>query len=534
MSWKDSAIIEGNLTGALSAFDWKRASEIVEALIGQIRRERDLLPELTAKRLLANLRRKRQFGLMARLAQALLESGQRAFQIQRQYAQALIDLGYLTPAERMLEPLIQQAKGTIEEHEAHGLIGRIHKQTYVANRDGERSRYRSYLERAYSEYLAAYRLRPADNLWHGINAVALAELARRDGVSLRDRTDSKALATAIRKALDQRESSSAEGLSTWDLATAMEARLALGDSAAALELALAYTESQSADAFEISSTLRQMIEVWGLDDSKLPGSRLLPILRAALVHRQGGSLTVQVEQAHADLRPTLRPALEKVFGAARFAPLKWYQQGLQRAQSIARIERLSGQGHGTGWIVKGGDFFPNQKGKLLVVTNHHVISDPPYPGALRPDQAKVHFQMLSQVLEVDQIIWSSPPSEYDATFVSLKRKPGAKPLELATQPEQIGDPPPRLYIIGHPGGRNLEFSLEDTELLAANQKLLHYRTPTEGGSSGSPVFEDQEWKVVALHHAGRAEMPRIDGQHGTYEANEGISIQAIRTATAKK
>jgi V8-like Glu-specific endopeptidase len=94
----------------------------------------------------------------------------------------------------------------------------------------------------------------------------------------------------------------------------------------------------------------------------------------------------------------------------------------------------------------------------------------------------------------------------------------------------MGDPAPRLYIIGHPGGRDLEFSLEDSQLVGANEKLLHYRTPTQGGSSGSPVFEGQEWKVVALHHAGKSNMSRLDGKEGTYEANEAISIHAIRAA----
>jgi V8-like Glu-specific endopeptidase len=67
-------------------------------------------------------------------------------------------------------------------------------------------------------------------------------------------------------------------------------------------------------------------------------------------------------------------------------------------------------------------------------------------------------------------------------------------------------------------------------MLACNDRLVHYRTPTEGGSSGSPVFDEEGWTVVALHHAGRRDMPRLDGK-GTYEANEGIQIHAIQQAT---
>jgi Trypsin-like peptidase domain len=87
-----------------------------------------------------------------------------------------------------------------------------------------------------------------------------------------------------------------------------------------------------------------------------------------------------------------------------------------------------------------------------------------------------------------------------------------------TQDNGAGDPDPshRLYIIGHPLGGQLSFSIQDNLLLdhegppggipgLAGRVLLHYRTPTEPGSSGSPVFEPVGWRVIALHHAGGAD-----------------------------
>jgi hypothetical protein len=41
-----------------------------------------------------------------------------------------------------------------------------------------------------------------------------------------------------------------------------------------------------------------------------------------------------------------------------------------------------------------------------------------------------------------------------------------------------------------------------------------------------------DWKLVGLHHAGGEALPKLNGEPGTYEANEGISIGAIAQAVA--
>jgi V8-like Glu-specific endopeptidase len=70
-------------------------------------------------------------------------------------------------------------------------------------------------------------------------------------------------------------------------------------------------------------------------------------------------------------------------------------------------------------------------------------------------------------------------------------------------------------------------------LLDWDQHLVHYRTPTEPGSSGSPVFDDQ-WRLVAIHHKGSSNLPKLNGKPGTYEANEGINILAIADAVGRE
>jgi hypothetical protein len=73
--------------------------------------------------------------------------------------------------------------------------------------------------------------------------------------------------------------------------------------------------------------------------------------------------------------------------------------------------------------------------------------------------------------------------------------------------------------MGHPKGAELAISLYDNRLVQYCEPYVHYRSPTEGGSSGSPVFTRQ-WRVFALHHRTRPEQ----------QVNEGVLFGPIKTA----
>jgi V8-like Glu-specific endopeptidase len=85
-----------------------------------------------------------------------------------------------------------------------------------------------------------------------------------------------------------------------------------------------------------------------------------------------------------------------------------------------------------------------------------------------------------------------------------------------------------VYVIGYPLGGVLSISLQDSVWLDADDTFLHYRTPTEPGSSGSPVFDQKYWTPIGVHHRGKINTPRLHGLPGTYEANEAITISEIR------
>jgi hypothetical protein len=293
------------------------------------------------------------------------------------------------------------------------------------------------------------------------------------------------------------------------------------------------------DAFEVGSLLRQLTEVWEFTDKKDPGNLLLPVLRSALLKREGGSLQVSPKAMAMEARNTslAQDRLEKVFGTDRYQPLGWLRTGLKRCEAIGRVEDIAGTRIGTGFLVQAADFFSGRGAKeLLFLTNAHVISpaNKPFPGSIRFNVARVVFEATGKTYACKSLVWSSPPNELDATFVTIDGiEDGTEICPLKPWPEAFdAAKKPRVYVIGYPLGGGLSISLQDSYWLDTNGKVLHYRTPTEQGSSGSPVFDEKFWSLIALHHAGDTSMPQLKGP-GTYEANEGIAIKAIQKATRK-
>jgi V8-like Glu-specific endopeptidase len=85
-------------------------------------------------------------------------------------------------------------------------------------------------------------------------------------------------------------------------------------------------------------------------------------------------------------------------------------------------------------------------------------------------------------------------------------------------------------VIGHPqGSPEIQLSLHDSVVLDVDEVHAHYRSPTEKGSSGSPVFDDR-WRVIALHHGWTDNVPGIADAGGG--ANEGIRLDRLLAALA--
>lgn len=219
-------------------------------------------------------------------------------------------------------------------------------------------------------------------------------------------------------------------------------------------------------------------------------------------------------------------AIERILGNSDLFPISYLQVGLRVSEPVCRVvlrdRRGAVEGSGTGFLVA-----PN-----VLLTNNHVINDTEV--ALR---AHVEFNYQDDENFMPQPVYSfrlDPQSlfltdeELDFTFVAVHDNPrAAKSLaefgHLPLVPERgkviEGE---YVSIIQHPSGGPKAVTLRENEVRAISGDFVHYLTDTEPGSSGSPVFNDQ-WAVVALHHAGVPDKERP----GQWLANEGVRISSI-------
>lgn len=548
MDWNENDFM-ARLNAALKEYDYEQVVSLCDSLVEQLNTTNNSVSEPSANEILRGLKGKRYFDQLRRVADVFIQNGMVTATICKEYAQALIDQGELSAAIAYLNDLVAKTEGTVgqesEASEARGLLGRAYKQIYVqTGRIVPSAASKAALNSAIQAYLPVYEGDPKEHIWHGINTAALLLRAEADGIAIDGIDD-----------LDQRGREIAQEILThisqrwgdwratmWDSATAMEACVVLGDYQQARDWLHRYVSEPKADAFELGSTLRQLEEVWRLDVDKEPGASLLPILRAELLQRQGGVVTVETQSLRRGaLADQPSEKLEKIFGSVRYQSYKFMLQSIDRARAVARIDQSTGQGYGTGFLVRAKDLHQALGEGYLLITNAHVVSDDPgVKDALKPEDAMVFFQLLEEEGRADEagylvteLLWTSPPWKLDASILRLEDIPeGIKPFSVHPR-LPIADGEQRVYIIGHPKGGSLSFSIQDNLLLDHQAPYLHYRAPTEVGSSGSPVFNSQ-WRLIGLHHAGSHQMQRLNDKQGTYAANEGIWIQSIIKAMEKE
>ncbi len=487
---------------------------------------------------LETLRADRNFAALAALTEKCARFHPNAPKLRRLQAQALIDSGQPATAVSVIESVRSHlANDDPELPELQGLLGRAYKQMLIDSGGGRSAEQRDLLERAIAAYRSAYEV-DSTRYWHGVNLLALGWRAQRQGLAQGNASQLTELAQQV---MATARAAAWDSLDPWALATVAEASIALGNPAATEDALREFLNAKSLEAFHVGSLLRQLVQVWQLDGKEWLGA--LTALRAMHMCLPGVDATLM---AASDVQQLMaagaeaKVVYERILGPAKgLVPFEWIQTANTRAAGVAAVRSRDAYGRdstiATAFVIDGGSLLDQWKGHTLALTNFHVVNREGLSPGLSPDSVELVFEAVDPARRhtIRQILWESPEREFDCVILQLDPPPptsGVAPL-ARNLPLKDAKPPVRVYIIGHPAGRPLEFSIHDNELLDHNHGLsevthLHYRAPTESGSSGSPVFKEGKWEAIAIHHAYTE--TRLNGETGGYQANEGIGLASIK------
>jgi hypothetical protein len=288
IEWSEE-LFSTSLAEAVSAQQFSRSQELLRTFDRHARQRLSPYPQPDTKRDMDKLRSKRLFTLMRQYAEAALQSGATYHRLRRQYGQALIELGAFDQARETLESVVRDRdQNPFEGNEARGLIGRSLKQQYVdaPTAPGAEACLRRAIEAYLTPYLEDTGHKNDDLLWHGINAVSCTLRAARDHLPWANVADARDIANVILARLARKSE-----LEVWDLATRVEALLAIKEVPQASVALDRYLGDPRIDTFEVWSTHRQFDQVLQLREHEDPLARsMLDRLRHATEeHRAGPS-----------------------------------------------------------------------------------------------------------------------------------------------------------------------------------------------------------------------------------------------------
>jgi Trypsin-like peptidase domain/Effector-associated domain 1 len=130
------------------------------------------------------------------------------------------------------------------------------------------------------------------------------------------------------------------------------------------------------------------------------------------------------------------------------------------------------------------------QGGILVHSKYSAAEKEGKPDRTLPNLNELDFALLRLSVPVGGQPTAGPLSEQRGWEIMPQ-----KPL-----PFEVDDP---IMIAQHPRGAPMKLAMDTTGVIGPNRNCtrIRYRTNTEEGSSGAPVF-DRNWKLLALHHYG--------------------------------
>ncbi|MEL7245887.1 MAG: trypsin-like peptidase domain-containing protein [Cyanobacteria bacterium J06573_2] len=184
-------------------------------------------------------------------------------------------------------------------------------------------------------------------------------------------------------------------------------------------------------------------------------------------------------------------------------------QAIQNATSVCRIEISNQTILGTGFLIA-----PD-----LVLTNYHVVySDNPNT-QINPSDIVLRFGCFTsttgdeekgqifKLISDKPILESSPINKLDYALLRVEDsiRQAQDISEAECDFENLPQQKMGLNILQHPEGASMKIAVSSNAIanIFPDSGLMQYVTKTSSGSSGSPCF-NEDWKVVALHHAQKA------------------------------
>ena len=218
-----------------------------------------------------------------------------------------------------------------------------------------------------------------------------------------------------------------------------------------------------------------------------------------------------------------RQRLEKILGYNNLLEIAWLERGLTVAKSVCRILSKNSVPVGTGFLV----------GQNMLMTNHHVIATVKDADKMMAEfnyQTDMHGVLLQSARYTFDPAVFMTNEQLDYTLIGLAVPAAATPPlstwgVLKLNPSADPLPDEHVVIVQHPGGAPKQIALTANQVVQTWEHRLFYTTDTMPGSSGSPVF-NQNWEVIALHHAGGDQQTNAQGD--SRYVNEGILISWIK------